>query len=84
MNNLNNQPSATQQKIDAAIAGIPAKQADPDFVSPLRKKANPGSVEAGNSGCTCPVMDNNHGRYAPWPPDGWWMTAGCPYHHEDR
>jgi hypothetical protein len=26
------------------------------------------------------VIDNNHGKWAPHPPDGWWITAGCPIH----
>lgn len=25
-------------------------------------------------------IDNNHGKYPPWPPDGWWITEGCPLH----
>lgn len=41
---------------------------------------NPGSVEAQEQGCTCAVMDNHYGRYAPYPPDGWWIAAGCPVH----
>ena len=40
----------------------------------------PGSVEARKLGCTCAVLDNNHGRFPPYPPDGWWITAGCPVH----
>lgn len=43
-------------------------------------KPNPGSDEAIAEGCKCAVLDNNHGRYAPWPPDGWWITEGCPVH----
>lgn len=46
---------------------------------------NPGSDSALKRGCTCPVLDNNHGRRAPWParcdtPEGWWTTTGCPLH----
>lgn len=41
---------------------------------------NPGSDEARERGCICPVMDNNHGKRAPWPPDGWWITEACPVH----
>jgi hypothetical protein len=41
---------------------------------------NPGSDEALDRGCTCAVLDNNHGRLAPWPNDGWWITEGCPVH----
>lgn len=49
----------------------------------------PGSKEAGEQGCTCPVLDNNHGNGDPWPrEDGlsplkhpkYWITAGCPLH----
>lgn len=43
-------------------------------------KPNPGSDEARASGCSCAVLDNNHGRFAPFPPDGWWITEGCPVH----
>lgn len=45
---------------------------------------NPGSDEALDSGCQCAVMDNNHGRRAPYPPDGWWITASCPMHGSPR
>ncbi len=41
---------------------------------------NPGSDLAVERGCTCAVLDNCHGRFAPWPPDGWWVTEGCPLH----
>lgn len=41
---------------------------------------NPGSDEAQDQGCTCPIFDNNHGTYAPFQPDGWWINAGCPIH----
>lgn len=41
---------------------------------------NPGSAEAIEQGCKCPILDNNHGRFAPWPPDGWWNAGNCPVH----
>lgn len=41
---------------------------------------NPGSRGALEAGCICAVLDNNHGQRAPWPPDGWWITEGCPVH----
>jgi hypothetical protein len=41
---------------------------------------NPGSDEARKQGCRCAVLDNNRGRRAPFPPDGWWITEGCPVH----
>ena len=38
---------------------------------------NPGSDAAIKQGCTCPVMDNAHGRRA----DGmFWINAECPVH----
>lgn len=49
-------------------------------MSERERKPNPGSDEAIDLGCTCPVLDNNHGRRAPWPPDGWWQKPGCPVH----
>lgn len=41
--------------------------------------ANPGSDEALDQGCVCPVVDNAHGRRpADWP---WWvMSIDCPLH----
>jgi hypothetical protein len=45
---------------------------------------NPGSDEAREQGCKCPVLDNNHGKFAPWPPDGWWMNESCPVHRAER
>jgi hypothetical protein len=43
-------------------------------------RPNSGSPAALAAGCICAVLDNNHGRHAPWPPDGWWITKGCPVH----
>lgn len=45
---------------------------------------NPGSVEARDAGCICAVLDNNHGKFAPYPPDGWWVTEGCSVHAAGR
>ena len=48
------------------------------------QRPNPGSDEARALGCLCPVLDNNHGRFAPWPTeDGegeWWVRGDCPVH----
>ncbi len=41
---------------------------------------NPGSHEAVEKGCLCPVLDNNYGQIAPWPENGWWITDDCPLH----
>jgi len=46
----------------------------------MKEKPNPGSQEALDQGCICAVLDNNHGKFAPWPPDDWWITEGCPVH----
>ena len=43
-------------------------------------KPNPGSNEAIDAGCTCPVLDNAHGRGAQGTTDRFWMTADCPLH----
>lgn len=40
----------------------------------------PGSDEAIAKGCLCPVLDNNHGRFPPAPPDHWWINEDCPIH----
>lgn len=49
---------------------------------------NPGSREALAEGCRCPIMDNNHGKYPPRPPDGWFISLDCPLHngppHDER
>lgn len=42
---------------------------------------NPGSDAALAMGCLCAVIDNGHGLHPPYPPDGWWITVGCPVHH---
>lgn len=42
-------------------------------------KLNPGSDEAMDKGCTCPVLDNNHGRGVGDPPQ-FWMNGDCPLH----
>lgn len=49
---------------------------------------NPGSPEAAEQGCTCPVLDNGHGSGA-WggirDEDGnhaFWINDNCPLHGE--
>jgi hypothetical protein len=48
---------------------------------------NPGSDEAIERGCTCPVLDNAHGAGVPRGGDenghqkmAWWVNDGCPLH----
>ncbi len=45
----------------------------------LERKAvpNPGSDAALKLGCTCPVMDNHHGRGDSC---SFWISADCPLH----
>lgn len=45
---------------------------------------SPGSPAALARGCTCPVVDNSHGRGALGNGErfGWWISAGCPLHGE--
>lgn len=52
-------------------------------------KLNPGSKEALDQGCSCPVLDNHRGAGVPWPrEDGldpnehpsFWINAECPLH----
>lgn len=45
------------------------------------KALNPGSREARDEGCTCPVLDNDHGvSPGPFGDDRWWINDGCPVH----
>lgn len=46
---------------------------------------NPGSDEAIREGCTCPVLDNAHGRGFTGPEGEqlFWMSEGCPLHGVD-
>lgn len=43
-------------------------------------KPNPGSKEAVEQGCTCPVLDNAHGKGIFGLGEEWWITDGCPLH----
>jgi hypothetical protein len=49
-------------------------------------KPNPGTKEAIEAGCTCPVIDNNYGRGIPIKIIGgtiqmaYWMDGACPLH----
>jgi hypothetical protein len=47
----------------------------------MDKTPNPGSDAALAQGCICAVLDNRRGTAAPFPPDGWWITEGCPVHY---
>ena len=53
-------------------------------MSLTKGKLNPGSTEAIEEGCTCPVLDNCHGKGIPMTEHdedmAFWITAGCPLH----
>ena len=42
-------------------------------------KPNPGSDEAIEQGCMCPVLDNADGKGTPL---GFWISDKCPLHGE--
>jgi len=45
----------------------------------MENKPNPGSIEAIQQGCTCPVLDNNRGRGLG--NDNFWIDGACPIHN---
>lgn len=45
---------------------------------------NPGSDEALDQGCRCPVLDNNHGEGSDWGPGKFWRSADCPLHGMEK
>lgn len=51
------------------------------------QRPNPGSDEALDLGCRCPVLDNANGRGA-WGSSGedavFWINGDCPLHGKER
>lgn len=45
---------------------------------------NPGSEAAFAQGCTCPILDNNHGKGSDWGDGKFWITARCPLHDDQE
>ncbi len=43
----------------------------------------PGSVDARELGCTCPVIDNHHGEGATGPSGDWWYNRACLVHRDE-
>lgn len=43
---------------------------------------NPGSDDAIDLGCTCPVMDNGHGKGSYWGPNTFIYSGSCKLHNE--
>jgi hypothetical protein len=52
--------------------------------STLQDTPNPGSDEALDRGCQCPVLDNAHGRGYYGQEGIFVMTVGCPVHDAER
>lgn len=50
----------------------------------IMEAPNPGSKEAQEQGCICPVVDNNYGEGFAWGKGKkcFWMTDGCPLHRQ--
>lgn len=44
---------------------------------------NPGSNEAVQQGCLCPVLDNRHGDDELGRTRGFWINGGCPVHADN-
>lgn len=51
-----------------------------EIVIELIGHPTPGSDEAIKQGCTCPVLDNAHGRGAYGKEDTFWISSDCPIH----
>lgn len=49
----------------------------------MTSRPNPGSQEARQRGCRCPVGDNNNGKWPPRPPDGWFISEVCIVHRAE-
>ena len=49
-------------------------------------KPKPGSNEAIEQGCVCPVIDNGHGKghLGDGEKYGWWISGYCPLHGEEN
>lgn len=45
---------------------------------------NPGSDEALEEGCSCPVLDNSHGKGIKHQEEEFWVNFDCPLHGEDE
>ena len=56
----------------------------PDLRAAGGKRApNPGSPEAVEAGCLCPVIDNHYGAGMPYPSGpAFWINSECPLHNK--
>lgn len=58
------------------------------MTTPAPERHPPGSAAAREHGCTCPVLDNAHGRGV-WPGRKgdeplYWYASDCPYHFQQE
>lgn len=60
------------------------------FKEDTMKHPNPGSKEAIDQGCICPVLDNCHGKGFPITSEegelliAYWMDNECPLHNREE
>ena len=47
------------------------------------KVPNPGSQDAIDQGCTCPIIDNGHGSDRIGKIRGFYISKGCPLHDKE-
>lgn len=45
----------------------------------MKKVPNPGSIEAFERGCVCPIIDNQHGKGS-YKSEGFIVHEECPLH----
>lgn len=69
--------SCGHQVETAELASIRCPKCKYKGLELVNNKPNPGSKEAQDEGCTCPVLDNNHGKGVN---GSFWMNGDCPLH----
>lgn len=70
----------TGESVAEGFARLRDERAEKDATADTQ----PGSENARSLGCTCAVLDNNHGRFPVYTDeqgrDQWWITMTCPLH----
>lgn len=65
-----------QIKVKHPLGGLPRHSVATLRPEPCNPK--PGTPEAKEKGCTCPIKDNPPFTWRRW--NHWWVTGGCPVH----